>query len=143
MVTIEPAATRITEVEADDPNQLRARLGLEAIDHAVVMNPVTTGIGIGIMVIQFGLFVPPDQQRYFAINRSLYGGNAILYGFNEAGVTIDLQMIPPIVFMSLKGVEEAIASGALNRPFMAVNDLKIWEWPGPAPFSIPNPKGEI
>jgi hypothetical protein len=136
--TIEPAEMRVTKVEAENSHELYERLGLgDNTDFGVVMSPHLTGIGIGIIVDGFSLFKPPDQQRYFIINRALYGGNAILYGFEENGESVDLAMVPEVFFLSLAGVEEAIASGRIQRPFMAINDERFWEWPGPAPFDLP------
>jgi len=74
------------------------------------------GSAIAIVVDQFSLFVPPEEQRYFIIGRQLYGGNAVLYGYNEEGESIDLPLMPVVIFISVAGIEEAIAAGQIDRP---------------------------
>lgn len=132
---IEPAETRIRMADVREPWELYPQLGLNSgVDHGVVVH------GIGIIVGEFSMFVPPEDQRYFVIGRHLYGGNAILYGFDEHGETIDILdalsrvVMPAVVFISLAGIREAIAAGQIDRPIMAVNDVKMWEWPNASPF---------
>lgn len=140
--TIEPAESRWTYVEAREPWELYALLGLPCdggVDHAVVL-PWHAGpkrIGVAIVVDQFSLYVPPEHQRYFTIGRRLYAGNAILYGYNEEGMTVDLPLMPVVVFITRAGIEAAIRAGSIDRPTMTANDEKIWEWPNRAPFSLP------
>jgi hypothetical protein len=44
--------------------------------------------------------------------------------------------MPPPVFMTLLGIEVAIACGQIERPSMSVNGEMIWQWPDPAPFEL-------
>ena len=67
------------------------------------MAPAEGKIGIAIVVDQFSLFVPPEDQRYFLIGRQLYAGNAILYGYNEEGETVDLPLMPVVIFITRAG----------------------------------------
>lgn len=137
-VTIEPAETRYRVVEADNAQSLYAILGLEghAVDHGVI-EPVHVSrhrIGIAIVVDEFSLFVPPEKQRYFVIGDQLYGGNALLYSFDEAGETVDMDRMPPVIFVTMAGIEMAIAAGQIKRPILALNDEVFWRWPEPSPY---------
>lgn len=141
-VIIEPAESRWTYVESKEPWELYAMLGLPCdggVDHGVVIpaHAVPGRLGVAIVVDQFSLYVPPEHQRYFVIGRHLYAGNAVLYGFNEEGMTVDLPMMPVVVFITRSGIEEAIQAGQIDRPMMAINDVKLWEWPNPSPFPLP------
>jgi hypothetical protein len=136
--TIEPAYTRWEIVDAEQPTDLYERLGLLKVDHGVVAPPDYRHhpIGIAIIVDEFSLFKMPTEQRYFAIGRRLYAGNAVLYGYDSAGETHDLPHMPAPMFMTLLGIEEAIASGQIDRPSMFVNGEQVWQWPDPPPFEI-------
>ena len=137
---IEPFETRTSIVEAGSSQELYARAGFGTnVDHGIVAPPhaLPSGVGISIVVDGFGLFKPADQQRYFAIGRQLYGGNAVLYGFDDAGETVDLREVPVVVFMTASGVEDAIGRGQIDRPICAVNDEEFWRWPQqPPPFGV-------
>lgn len=103
--------------------------GLEPlkIDHGIVIR--TPHGGIGIVVYEYSLFVPPAEQSYFAINGRLYGGNAVLYGFGE---TISLPALLPVVFLpNAAAVERNITLGLVQRPQMIANDEVLWQWPDP------------
>src|SRR5262245_39070358 len=85
-----------------------------------------------IVVYEYGLFEPTDQQYYFSLGRMLYGGNALLYAVDEAGETIDLKRCPePTFYTSAADVEAAIAAGKIDRPIRAFNGAIQWEWPSP------------
>jgi hypothetical protein len=65
--------------------------------------------GINIVVFEFGLMQLPPEQRYFQIGVSLFGGNAVLYGSDSRGETIDMPSIPAVLFFSnANEVERAI-----------------------------------
>ena len=105
-----------------------AELVKSEVDHSMVTRQ------IGIVVYEYGLYVPPDQQHYFALGRRLYAGNALLYGCDQAGETIDLTACPePTFFKSAADVEAAISTGKIERPIVALNDEVIWKWPDPQP----------
>jgi hypothetical protein len=139
-ISIEPAETRVTTVEADNLFDLYQPLGLARtqVDHGQIVPPHTlpNGAGVAIVVQEFSLFVPTDKQRYFCIGRRLFAGNALLYGFDETGETIDLIGEPEVVFMSSAGVEAAIGAGQIERPTMSVDGEQIWQWPEPSPFEL-------
>src|SRR5262245_8808682 len=87
---------------------------------------------IGIVVFEYGLFDPPAEQHYFGLGGKLFGGNALLYAFNERGETIDLTECPqPRFFNSLAEIEAAIYCGEIARPMQVINDKVIWQWPNP------------
>jgi hypothetical protein len=108
-----------------------AGLSSARVDHGVIVP------GIGIVIYEFGLFTPPSEQSYFAINGHLYAGVAVLYAFNKEGRTVSLQAVPPVVFMpNAEAVERSIQLGLVQRPQITVNGETIWEWPQPRPRSL-------
>jgi hypothetical protein len=103
-------------------------------DHGIVER--ANGRGIGIIVHEYGLFVPPPQQTYFAINKRLYAGNAILYAFNSAGETINIERPLPLMIHWLRNaleVEQAITLGIVLRPQQRINNQVTWSWPQEVP----------
>lgn len=131
---IEPAKTLARCIDVHEMTDLYLGLGLRRgmVDHGVAAP------GIGIVVDEFSLMVRPELQRYFAIGRRLYGGNAILFGFHATGNAIDLPVMPLIIFMSVAGIEDAIARGQIDRPVMSLNDETFWEWPQLPPVQVPD-----
>jgi hypothetical protein len=106
----------------------KAGLQVARIDFAEVAS------GISIVVYEFGLFEPPAKQKYFSINGNLYAGNALLFGHDKIGETINLTEPPPVTFYSSgEAVERAIGTGEIKRPVISVNGRAIWQWPAPAP----------
>jgi hypothetical protein len=128
---VEPAQTHWEVVEAPALHSVCAHLGLDKPDHNVLIPPghMPSGVGIAIVVDDFGMFVPPEQQRYFIIGRTLFAGNAVMYGFDQQGDTIDLQEVPQIIFISRTGIEGAISAGQIDRPTTRVNGQIVWQWP--------------
>ena len=113
-------------IECDDLLEAQQLAGLGKVDHGVVAP------GIGIVVDEFGLFTPPDKQSYFAINGRLYAGNAVLYGFDKKGESVDLSQVPAVLFMpSARAVERNIELGTVLRPEISVNGVVTWRWPDP------------
>jgi hypothetical protein len=110
-------------------------LAVLKVEHGVVVPPDYRHhpIGVAIIVDEFSLFKLPTEQRYFSIGHKLYAGNAILYGYDSAGETRDLPHMLVPMFMTLLGIEDAIASGQIERPSMSVNGEQIWQWPDPPP----------
>lgn len=123
-------ATQQTSTLEDWPDlrQAQRRAGITNVDHGGIAP------GVGITVYQFGLFVSPAKQRYFAIARQLFAGNAVLYGFDERGESVDLLMLPQVYFLpGAAAVERSIALGLIQRPQMSVNGEVTWEWPSDPP----------
>jgi hypothetical protein len=119
---------------SDEPNLAAAlaRVGLApgSVDHG------TAAPGLALVVHEYGMFRSPDRQAYFAITGypHLCAGPAVLYRYDEEGVTIDLPQLPTIVWMpDRRAVEHAIAEGTIRRPHMGVGDDVIWRWPAPRP----------
>jgi len=108
-----------------------AEAGLVNVDHGVVA-PITPDhpVGLAIIVYEFGLFAPPESQSYFVIAGHLYAGNAVIYGFNKQGDTVDIPGMPRVVFMpSARAVERNIELGLVQRPYIAANGVVTWRWP--------------
>jgi hypothetical protein len=126
---INPKQKSITAVECKDLKTAEGIAGLDKVDHGVVKR------GVGIVVYEFGLFEPPATQYYFAIDRRLYAGNAVLYGFDEAGETIDMTdtTCKPVWFDRVAQILFAIRMKAIDRPMLSVNGDVLWKWPDPPP----------
>jgi hypothetical protein len=121
---IDPAAHRITPVEASDPHQAVPKLSALNVDHGVVAP------GIGIIVFEYGLL--EGDGPYFVLGGQLYSGDAILYGFDKAGETVDIPKrlsLPLPIWLDTKAdVELAIASGVVRRPQASINGVLTWQW---------------
>jgi hypothetical protein len=88
--------------------------------------------GISLVVFEFGLYMPKEKVRFFSIGKSLYVGNAVLFGHDQSGETIDLPSPPPVMFYrDHSAVERSIARGEIDRPQIAVNGAVLWRWPEP------------
>jgi hypothetical protein len=114
--------------------------GLETlhVDHGTVAHDADSG-GIAIIVFETGLYSDPAIIPYFTIGGRLYAGNAVLYGYDAAGETIDLSSIPPIKFYSNKQeIETDIDAGLVTRPMISIGNHVVWRWPDP-----PVPLGPI
>lgn len=127
-----PAEKRITVVDVPDLRDAIRRAGLEpgAVDHGHVFR------GLGVVVGEHGLYVPPAEQSYFSISRRLYAGNAVLYATNDAGDTVDYDHGGRWFgewFDDAAGVEVAVAAGRVERPTLAVGADVVWRWPEPRP----------
>ena len=119
-----------------------AGLTLGKIDHGTVKR------GLAIAVDEFGLFVPPGEQRYFAIDGRLYAGNAVLYGYNNEGHTcsIDLNHCRQLLckwYDFVEEIEAAIATGKVIRPQIGSSNEVLWQWPGPRPDMTPFVEGFV
>jgi hypothetical protein len=116
--------------DADRIQDCYSLIGLDALqlDHGVVVRRPDSS-GIGIFVYEYGLMQDPAQTNYFSIGRGLYAGNAVIYAFDANGESVELKIMPPIMFYrSFKEVEQAIQRGEINRPFTAVNEAITWAW---------------
>jgi hypothetical protein len=135
-VIVRPKDRAIEEVEAKEPNEVYQRAGLEhlKVDHGVIGRATDKHSGLAIIVHEHSLFVDPAEQHYFAFGSKLYGGNAILYGFNEAGDTIDVlpaANLRGIItwFRDCHAVETAIRAGHITRPRVTADGMTLWQWP--------------
>lgn len=134
---IDPTKKTTTTVEAKEFADALVLAGLKRgeVDHHDIV-----ASGLGIVVFEFGLFAPAHRQSYFAIGGQLYGGNAVLYAYDELGVSIDFKrddwadVLNAILwFDSAADVEAAIAMTVVQRPQIAVNGEVGWQWPAAAP----------
>lgn len=106
--------------------EVAAGLDPGKVDHGMLTR------SIGYVVYEYGLFVPPADQHYFAIGKTLIAGSAVLYGVNAWGETVNLyrSTIPDIRwFLGANDVEAAIDAGEIVRPETAVNGVVTWRWP--------------
>jgi hypothetical protein len=108
--------------------EIEAGLKHSEVDHGQINRQ------LGIVVYEYGLFVPHEKQRYFAIGARLYAGNAVVYAFDETGETVDFDGdgLNPAWLSDGAAVERAISAGICNRPQMSVDGV-FWRWPQPAP----------
>jgi len=130
---IKPADCAVETIEAKEPYEAYKALGLDrmGVDHGTVAR-FDDGGGVAIVVYEFSLFVPVDDQRWYSILGQLFGGNALLYGYDAHGETCEFDTPPPIVFYpNAQEVEKAIERGEVKRPQIAVNQNVLWRWPEP------------
>ena len=133
---IDAAAHKLDVFSAETWIEAEHHCGLESgrTDHGVIMNDRTGGIAI--VVAEFGLYVPPLNQHYFAIGDRLFAGNALIYAFGEAGETVDFDDVERLTirwFESGHDVARALARGDLIKPQIVLNGMVVWEWPQPRP----------
>jgi len=125
-----PGSTSIGQyVDLDDALQ-SVGLNSRQIDFGCLKRPDMTP-GISIVVYEFGLKEPPQDQHFFAIGRSLFAGNAVLFAFDDVGSTIDLEQMPPVLFFrDHHEVERSIEEDIIDRPEISVNGRVLWQWRG-------------
>jgi hypothetical protein len=129
-VVVNPHKRTVESVEAASVRDAQNTVGLGKVDHGVIVK------GLGYCVDEFGLFVPPSEQKYFGVFGVLIAGPAVFYAYDEAGETLDLRRseFPDVRFyLGVNDIEAAIERGEIERPFMAVNGIELWRWPQPAP----------
>lgn len=132
-IIIDPVrkATRVTEKRELGEALIEAGLKVSGVDHGSI------GPHLGVVVYEFGLFVPPDDQHYFSINGRLYAGAGVLYGVDDNGETVDAVMPKIRFFDNTREVEMAIELEEVTQPSIAVNGQVLWLWPQPAPPGFP------
>jgi hypothetical protein len=127
-ITIDARERRVMRENYASLADAQEIMGLKNVDLG------TASPGIGIIVSEFGLFEPVDKQHYFAIGNTLYGGNAVLYRYDESGATVDVGPIPNMTFFyGIEPIEAAIKSGEIRRPQIKCDGEVIWSWPDLAP----------
>jgi hypothetical protein len=134
-VIVNPKHRAWSTQDFPDIDTAKRAAGLDpgSIDHGMLARSV------GYCVYEFGLFVPPAEQSYFSIGKTLIAGPALFYGVGEAGETIDLmrsQLPTPFFYLGANDVEAHIQAGDILRPTMAFNGELIWKWPDPAPHGM-------
>jgi hypothetical protein len=127
---VDPRAARVEIVESPDLWDAAQTVGVISgqTDHGLIVRDASGGIGM--FCYEFGLFIPPDEQRYFSVGRLLVAGAAVFYCFDAEGENVDLDEMPPIIFYrDAHQVERAIRADDIDRPQIAVNDVVYWRWP--------------
>jgi hypothetical protein len=121
-VRIDPTAKTVTAVEAEEAIDAAQTLKSGEIDFG------TVAPGISIIVWEYGLL--EGDGPYFVLDQQLYAGEAILYGYDEAGETVDMPTLadPPLWLADKTEVELAILAGLVERPESRVNGALIWRW---------------
>lgn len=130
--TISPDTSTIEIADYPDLQAAEIAAGLtpHAVDHGTVGRPVVGRGGVCIVVDERGLLGEP---HYFSIHGSLYNGAAVLYAYDAAGETVDIEpyQIPLALWHgSVENVEKAISDGSVIRPQATVADKVIWSWTG-------------
>jgi hypothetical protein len=132
---IQPAIRRATIADFADIQAAQRSVGLSPgeVDFGGV--PTVDERRLHIVVFEFSFFVPAHAQNYFAIGGSPYAGAAVLFASDIDGATIDLAPpLPPIEFFDdAQQFEAAIKLGAVIRPEIKINGMRVWAWPEPAP----------
>jgi hypothetical protein len=137
---IDAVAHKMQIIETDTFDEAQRLCGLKPheIDHGLIVNVPGVG-GLGLFVDEYGLFVPPLNQNYFALGERLYAGNALVYAFDAKGVTVDFEDSEQLSirwFGSGHDVQRAIQRGEIIAPQIRVNGELIWMWPAPRPASM-------
>lgn len=130
---IKPKTHETLAVQCEELRDALVQAGLDpsAVDHGSVTR------SMGIVVYEFGLFQPTAETSYFSLGGRLYAGNAVLYGVNEMGETVDLKTLAIPYWLDTEAdVEAAIKAGLCPRPVMSINGDQYWNWPQPAPKGI-------
>lgn len=121
---IDPKARTVKIVEAKEWQDVSPNLKRTEVDFGTVMP------GVSIIVYEYGLL--EGSGPYFALMGQLYSGDAVLYGYDEAGETIDMPDIPqlfaPEWLADKIEVELAIMAGIVERPVSTVNGAVFWQW---------------
>jgi hypothetical protein len=135
---VDPAAESIAVVDAPDVRDAAPELFARGVDFgAIYIRGYGTdrGDGISIVVYEYGLLEEFDGP-YFALGRSLYAGEAVLYRFDGHGVTVDIgdYRPKPLWLKTREDVELAIAAGMVDRPVTAVNGAVVWQWNRESPL---------
>jgi hypothetical protein len=136
-VIVDPKKRSVETADLGDLHSALLQAGLSPgeVDHGAISR------GIGYVVAEFGLYVPPAQQHYCGIAGRLIAGSTVLYG-HEGGETVDLMAsaIPDVTFfLGINDVENAIFAGAVKRPVIRVGGALLWQWPQPAPAGMVRP----
>lgn len=129
-VVVNPRKRTVERLTLDTVMEAQHAIGLGNVDHGVVAP------GLGYCVYEYGLFIPVAEQHYCGIGGHLIAGPAIFYAFDEAGETVNLRLseFPHVRwYLGVNDVEHSISIGEVERPFIAVNGVTMWEWPQPAP----------
>jgi hypothetical protein len=123
--TIQPRYKKIDVVDVPE---------LVDAERAVGLKPGEVDFGtingrLSIVVYEYSLLAKPSEQSYFAIRGALYAGNAVIFGTDDEGSTVDVGPLPPVTFFEdAEAVSRAIALGRVERPRVAVNDATLWAW---------------
>lgn len=121
---INPAAHTVSIVEGKEPKDVYPWPSTLGVDHGVVQR------GVGIVAYEYGLL--QGDGPYFSIHGQLFSGDAILYGYDERGDTVDMPngWLPSTLtfYTDREAVEGMISRGSLHRPHAAINGKTTWEW---------------
>lgn len=121
---INPAAHTVSIVEGKEPKDVYPWPSTLGVDHGVVQR------GVGIVVYEYGLL--QGDGPYFSISGQLFSGDAILYGYDKRGDSVDMPngWLPPLLafYARKEEVEAAISWGLVHRPRATINGKTTWEW---------------
>jgi hypothetical protein len=151
-VILNPDAKSMRVIDVADMQAAKRQAHLDKVDFGSISHDP----GIGIVVYEFGL-CEPGKHKYFALNKQLYAGAAVLFGFDAAGDTIDVPLQPELREVPINehgrciqtsvlwrpdghgyginwladeaAVEMAITAKVVARPTVSINGRLIAEWP--------------
>lgn len=134
-ILIDPTNQTVQNYNAEDWMDAIHAAGLDvnALDHGNIGRG--THGSINIWVYEFGL-ISPQTDKYFAIEKQLFNGPAVMYFADLRGETIDvpLSMAEHLKsnhlrwFSGTSEVEDAIGAGRVTRPASSINGQIVWEW---------------
>ena len=131
-IVIDPRAKQETVMHLRSFDDALLEAGLKAgnVDHGPIRRGVMIVVGMNSTMEQ--------KQHFFSIDRRLYGGGAVLYGYDGKGETCDIGLDYCRHWFcrwydNVPDIEAAIAAGDIDRPVLGPRDDIIWRWPEPPP----------
>jgi hypothetical protein len=126
-IIVDPHTRTINTMRCETFEEAKLAAGLDpyAVDHGALVQ------GLAYAVYEHALYVKPEAQAYFSIAGILIPGVAVFYGFDMKGETVDLRRseFPDVRFyLGINDVENAFATGDVERPVVAVNGVVLWQF---------------
>lgn len=123
--------------------RLQTFASLETAARSIGLDVSEAGFGTygdlrNILVDQYGLFEPVEKTGYFAIDKGLFAGPAVLYATDPSGAIRDLLELPAVRFFdNAAQIEREIEQETLTQPSMSFKGQVFWVWPQPKPDLFP------
>jgi hypothetical protein len=130
-LTINPYQRSCAEIDCKSFDEAMRSAGLvpQMVDHSRLSPEMA------IVVYEYGLDENHQpHMMFFALSGLMYAGNALLYGVDRSGATVDVYAPREWINNELQwlgdaaAAEQAIAAGRVERPSIAVNGVIAWEW---------------
>jgi hypothetical protein len=144
VITINPALQAVRNVDFPSDTNLfnkaaRDFIGVQYLDFGTIAQ-LEAGRRLSIIVYEYGLVGGPNASKYyFAINRQLFNGAAVIFASDYKGDTISVPENLAIHLdsgdctdfhwiSSANEAERLIIDKKVDRPQRAVNGVVDWQW---------------